>query len=251
MARNPAWDDLDGLGNNFGRSSSGRWKTVLVLLFLIGAATFVLAYYLPLYRAHAALTAQHQALSGKAQANADALKQAQAELSTTKERRDELERERFQQDSAKKSALSKLELVKASLSSKLEKYSSKGQLAVTLTEGRLFVSLPDSLLFAANKADVTAKGKAVLCDIAKSTAQNPLRVGSVAGDAGGAAPTLGDDFESIWAFTAARAASVAQTLEGCGVASSRLIAAGHGSTQPAVPKEGQKFPARVDLEILP
>src|SRR5688572_16207495 len=122
MARSPAWDDLDGMGNNFGRPRSGRWKTVLVLLGLIGAATFVFAYYLPLHRAHAALTAQHQALSGKAQSAAGALKQAQTELAGIKEKRDELERDRFQRESGQKSELSKLELVKASLLMKLEKF---------------------------------------------------------------------------------------------------------------------------------
>ena len=254
MARTPAWDDLDGLGNNFGRPRTGRWKTVLVLLGLIGVATFVLGYYLPLFRAHQALLASHQALSGKAQSASAALKTAQTELSSTKDKRDELERERYQAETAKKSDLSKLELVKASLATKLDKYASKGQAAVTITDGRLFVSFPDSLIFTAQKAEVSPRGKSALCDVAKSTTQNALRVGSVAADASGAAPALGDEFKSVWTYTAARAGSVAQALaEGCGVASSRLSATGLGSTQPAtVAKDvAQKFPARIDVEILP
>src|SRR5262245_7323875 len=142
MARTPAWDELDGLANNFGRPRSGRWKTVLVLLCLIGAATFVLAYYLPLYRAHEALTAQHRALSGKAQTAASALKATQDELAAVKDKRDELERERRERENAKTSELSKLELLKSSLTTKLEKYAGRGQAAVTLGDGRLFVSLP-------------------------------------------------------------------------------------------------------------
>jgi chemotaxis protein MotB len=245
MARTNAWDDVDV--GNFGRSRSGSWKTVLVLLMLIGMGTFVAAYYLPLYRAHAALTAQHRAMSGKAQSAAVALKQAQTDLAAAREKRDELERDRFQRESGKKSELSKLELVKASVTTKLEKYTSKGQAVVELVDGRLFVSLPESLVFTAHKAEVTARGKSVLCDVAKSTVQQQLRVNSVAADA--SAP---EEFKSIWAYTSARSASVADTLaEACGIASSRLIAAGYGNVQPAdAPKDAaQKFPARVDIEI--
>jgi chemotaxis protein MotB len=254
MARTPAWDDQLELDSPFRRSQSGRWKTVLVCLGLVGVATFVLGYYLPLHRAHAALSEQHRVMSGKAQAAATSLKQVQAELGTTKDRRDELERERFQRESLEKSALSKLDILKASLATKLEKLTSKGQAAVTLADGRLFVSLPESLVFTPNKAEVTPRGKAVLCDIAKSTTQNALHVGSVAADASGAAPALEGDFKSVWVYSAARAGNVAQTLEqGCSVASSRLSAIGHGNVQPSLlPKTvADKFPARVDIEILP
>jgi flagellar motor protein MotB len=249
MARSPAWDsqiDLNSLGVR--RSRGGGWKTVLVLLGLIGAGTFVLGYYLPLHRAHAALTAQHQALSGKAQSAAAALKNAQTELSTTKDKRDELERAQHEIQTAKTKDMAKLELVKTSLGTKLEKLTSKGQAAITLSDNRLFVSLAESMLFAGQKPEVSARGKSVLCDIAKSTAQNPLRVSSVVGTEA----SLGD--ESVWGYTAAHAAGVAQALqEGCGVTTSRLLATGVGGNQAASGPKGMtaKLPARIDIEILP
>jgi chemotaxis protein MotB len=254
MARTPAWDDLDGIGNNFGQPRAGRWKVVLLSLGLIGAATFVLGYYLPLYRAHEALTAEHQALAAKAKSAAGALKVTKDELSTTKDRRDELESARHERETAEKARHSKLELVKASLASKLQRYTQKDQAAVTLSDGRLFVSLSESLVFGPKNADVSGRGKSVLCDIAKTTTQNPLRVSSVITGQADAAPELKDDFKTVWTHTSAHAAGAAQTLENsCGVNGSRLTAIGQGSTQPAgIPQDvSGKFPTRIDIEILP
>jgi flagellar motor protein MotB len=59
------------------------------------------------------------------------------------------------------------------------------------------------------------------------------------------------EFTSVWAFSAARAASVAQTLEDkCGVSAARLSAVGHG-LEKLSSEAAKRMPSRIEIELEP
>jgi chemotaxis protein MotB len=210
---------------------------------LVLSATFVLAYYLPLHRAHQTLTGRHRELTTKLRGIEEKLTQAQTELQAATKKRDELQAAAQQHEGASKSSGDRVDGVKSALSSKLEKAVKKGDAAVGAMRGRVFVAVSSKAIFA--KDDVSAGGKSLLCDVAKASESFPLRVGVV-----GDAETGSKD--SAWTASATRAAKAAQTLgEKCQVPAARLAATGFGKSSPnGGAFEGAKLDAeRVEIEI--
>ncbi len=254
MARTPAWDDeveLKAFGGNLRPSGGSRWKNVLLGLCAVGAATFVLGYYLPLYQAHAKLTSDHRSLRQKSQAAGQSLQKAQTELSAASVARDKLQGEQTQREQSQKAAVAKLSAIQSELGPKLEKLAKKGAL-LELSGTRLAVGLSEGLLFVPQKAELSPRGKSVLCEVAKASGAAPLRVSAVIGSSGDVAPMVPAEFKSAWAFSSARAASVADALETkCGVPAAKLSAVGHGVNQPSAGSElAKQLPTRVEIEIV-
>lgn len=242
MARIPAWDDdvdMNAFKTGFRPSRSKHWKVVLAGLGLVAAATFVGAYYVPLHRAHAALSAEHQTLRGKHQSAEQALKDTRAELSAATAKRDELESQRKERDDATRAEVERQRALATELSTKLAKYVSKGNAKVTTASGAVFVSFADSLLFAGPKADITPRGKVALCDLAKASGENALEI-----VVPGAEDALADSTE--------RAASAAEALsKACRVPARRLSATGQTSAGSALAKEpvSKELSERIDVRI--
>jgi chemotaxis protein MotB len=229
---------------------STPWAGLLVGVALVACGTFIFAYYVPLYRAHQTLASSHGRVMQQVKTLEDTATLAQASLKSEIAKRETLEAEKRQRESASKSSASELESARAALAQKLEGPIAKKQAKVALDGDRLVVGLASNALFSAAKIDVSGSGKALLCDVAKGAGARPIRV-EAATDADGVPAMLKLKYTNAWALTAAAAANVANALEEkCSVSAQKLSASGGGSKSPRKALEGAKIDGlRVEIEI--
>ena len=253
MARKAAWEDLAeaDLGP-YAKSRGTRWGRVFVGLLLVAGATFVAAYYLPLYRAHQKLGEQYRELSQRTQTLIDSVSKSELELKATTVQRDQLQSEHDQREGVKKTASDQRERVRAALSSKLDKFVKKGSALVVVTDASLFVALDSALLFSPQKLDLAAPGRALLCDVVKTGEAKSVAVRDTLAEGTTLPAALAKSFPSPWAFSATRAAVVAQALQdACAFPASQLSATGNATRDPLSSQLANlKAPIdRVELEL--
>lgn len=249
MARKAAWEDLaDADMGPYARRRSTSWGRVFFGLLLIAAATFVAAYYVPLYRAHQRLGEQYRELGQRSQALSESVNKVQQELKSTTEQRDRLQAEHDQSASVKKADGERQERLRAALSSKLDRFLKKGSAAVVVHEGALVVAFDAALLFVPQKLDLNPTGRQLLCDALKAGEAKAVTVRAALAEGAAAPAALAKTYPSPWLLSAVRAAAVAQGLQdACAVPAAQLSATGVASL-PALP--GFKVSAeRVDLEL--
>jgi len=249
MARNPWADDPETKAMRSERGSA-PWAGLLVGVALVACGTFIFAYYVPLYRAHETLSSSHGRIMQQIKSLEDTLTQAQATLKSEIAKRETLEAEKRQRESAVKSSAGELESVKATLGQKLEGPISKKQGGVALDGDRLVVVLGSNALFSTGKVDVSGAGKNALCEIGKAAGPRPVRV-EASTDDGGVPALLKLKYTNEFALSAAAAASVANTLEDkCSVKATQLSASGYANKPPRKALEGAKIGGlRVEIEI--
>ncbi len=207
----------------YAKSRGTRWRRVFTGLLLVAGATFVAAYYLPLYRAHQKLADQYRELGQRAQGLSESLSKLQGELKIASASRDQLQAEHDLRESAQRSAGDQQERARAALSSKLDKYLKKGNAALLVSAGSLFVAFDSALLFLPQRLDLTPTGRGLLCDVAKTSEAKALTVHASLADGSVVPPALATSYPSSWALSAARAAAVAQALEqGCSFPAAQL-----------------------------
>jgi len=252
MAKNH-WDDDPDVaamrGSMRPRGGGSSWGRILFGVLIVACGTFGFAYYLPLHRAHGSLVGDHSRLRAELENAQSSVKQVQGELKTATERRDQLEAENQTRESAKKALGASSESARATLLTALDKPAKKKQAAVGLDEGGLRVALGAGFLFSTGKVELTSAGRTALCDIAKAGALSSLRVSAVANDDDIPA-ALQATYSNAWEYTAAAAASVADTLESkCSVTRARLtIESSPGAA--ASPAFGGQAPSAPRVEIL-
>ncbi|MFZ5894287.1 MAG: hypothetical protein ACOY0T_24715 [Myxococcota bacterium] len=224
MARNP-WEDDPDLQAFAGRRSGGMpWGRVFVGLIVVTGLTFLGAYYLPLFRAHDTLAAEHQRAVDQTRTLERSLADTKSELQKAAARRDELEAERQKRESGSASAASQLEGTRSELAGKLDKFIKKNLADVSVKNGVVTVSLADAVVLAPKKLEVGAGGKQILCDIAKAAGSRALWIHALDGGAE-PDPALAAKYSGAWAVRSARAASLADALETkCHVPPTRLQA---------------------------
>lgn len=224
MGRNP-WQDMDPdeVGMMGRRASGMSFGKVFTGLIAIGVLTFVGAYYVPLYRAHTTLTHEHERISGRVRELEQQLASAQTSIKGLETKLSGL----AEQQGASGAGL---DGVQATLSQSLDRYVKRGGVVVGKEGNEVVIALSDSQVFYPKKVDVSAMGRLLLCDIAKSSGASLLSVRAF--DSGAEpGPPLSSKFSTAWALRSARAASIAETLaEKCGVKPARLVASGVGST---------------------
>jgi chemotaxis protein MotB len=214
----------------YGKSRGTRWGRVFGGVLFVAVATFVGAYYLPLYRAHQKLADQYRELGQRSQGLSEAVGRVQGELKRTSEARDQLQAEHDAHESVKKNTGEQQERVKVALSSKLDRYLKKGNAALLASAGSLFVAFDSALLFQPQKLELTQTGRALLCDVAKSSEAKALTVRASLAAGSVVPPALLTSYPSPWALSAGRAAAVAQALEqGCSFPAAQLSAIGNGN----------------------
>ncbi|WP_437735093.1 OmpA/MotB family protein [Sorangium sp. So ce1335] len=243
-------------GNSAGPSSFSRWIRVVPALLIIGGATFVAAYYVPLRRAHMLLIQEQQRSNEKGRELEQTLSQVRGELQAKAAEVDRLEAERQQAAAAKRSGVERVEQLKTDLAGKLDKQIKKGVAAIAAADGHVFVALSESAVFLPSTVDVSPQGQGLLCQVSGALSsiagQAPLRVGAVSGPPDSVPPALHAAYPTPWELSAVRAATVAQTLQDkCAVAGARLSAVGHAEHDPAAAALGEtKLPAgRVEISI--
>jgi chemotaxis protein MotB len=230
---------------------SAPWAGLLVGVALVACGTFIFAYYVPLYRAHQTLASSHGRIMQQVKTLEDTATLAQASLKSEIAKRETLEAEKRQRESAMKSSAGELESVRAALAQKLEGAISKKQAAVALDGDRLVVAFGSNALFSTGKVEVSGTGKSLLCDVGKAAGPRPVRV-VAATDENGVPALLKLKYTNAWALTASAAASVASTLEEkCSVSAAKLSAAGSGENRaPRKALESSKIGGlRVEIEI--
>jgi chemotaxis protein MotB len=253
MAKNQWADDPDFQAMRASTRSqrgSAPWAGLLVGVALVACGTFIFAYYVPLYRAHETLASSHGRIMQQIKALEDTLSQAQATIKSEIAKRETLEAEKRQRESASKSSAGELESVRATLAQKLEGPIGKKQAAVALDGDRLIVVFGSNALFGAGKLEVSGGGKNVLCEVGKAAGARPLRVESSTDD-GGVPAALKLKYTNEWALAGAAAASVASTLEEkCSVPRAKLSATGFSNKPSRKALEGTKISGlRVEIEI--
>ncbi len=223
-------------------------------MFVAVVAVGIAAYFVPLYRAHALLLEQYRDLSQKSQKQAQKLAQTETDLEAAKRTRDQHEAERKQREVAAKADGDRLELVRGELAPRLDKAASKGLALVWLPDrSGLVIGIDESLVLVPLKGKVSPDGPGLLCDIGKvagAAGSLSLRAIHTAGKSGRApAP-----FESVFAWSAARAGAVAQALAQCGGKEPmRIVAVGAAKQDPYgdLLAAGKLPPARIEVAILP
>ena len=226
MGKNP-WEDPDpdvaALRASMRAKSPTRWARVVVGLLIVGGATFIAAYYIPLFRAHDKLRDEFQNLSERRRVLDESLAGKERELKKLETDKAALQAkvdERSQADEAKSAELEKL---RVSISSKIRTFETKRLAASVIAGDRVRISLANRLVFSPNTVTITKQGGAALCDVAGAVDKSTqLRVVS-ATSADEAPGALAAKYSSRRELSAARAAVVADKLEeACGVAGSRL-----------------------------
>ena len=234
----------------YGKAQGTRWGRVFGGLLFVAGATFVAAYYLPLYRAHQKLADQYRELGQRSQALAETVTRVQGELKASIEARDQLQAEHDLRESGKKSTGEQQERIKLALSSKLDKYLKKGNAALVVSAGSLFVALDSAILFQPQKLELTPTGRALLCDVAKTSEAKGLTVRASLATGSEVPPALAASYPNPWALSAGRAAAVAQSLEqACSFPAAQLSATGNGNLQPLAGLKLTGDP--VELELAP
>jgi len=232
MARKAAWQDMadDADLGPYGKPRATRWGRVFAGLLFVAVATFVAAYYLPLYRAHEKLAEQYRELGQRSQGLSESVTRVQGELKAAAETRDQLQAERDLRESGKKTTAEQQERAKVALSSKLDKYLKKGNAAVFVNAGSLIVAVDSALLFMPQKLELTPAGRALVCDVAKTSEAKALTVRASLAAGSVVPPALAPAYPSVWALSAGRAAAVAQALEHvCSLPAAQLSVVGNGN----------------------
>jgi flagellar motor protein MotB len=218
----------------------GRGWKVLSGLLLVGSATFALAYYVPLYRAHSRLRAEYKATSTEA---ADFRKQLADTVATLNQTTDDcakLRAETHQHGKNTAVLVSHAERLEKNLQAPLKKFQGKGRLTLERQEEKLRVTLSAPALVAPTGGDLTDAGKKALCAVGSSLKDADYHV-VVQGQ--GVAKT--DKTSSAWQMAATRAGNAAHLLSNsCGVDSSRIEVA-------VKPAAAGTAGAAIALEITP
>jgi chemotaxis protein MotB len=144
-------------------TNPGRGWRILALLVVMGAATFLAAYYLPLYRAHGQLSTEYAKLSKAATSDRQKLADTVKTLQSVSNQRDELVSERRAADKEDSARAPRMSRVGRELEAKLSAASAKKLIHVEPQGGALNVLLTGSSLFTRNGAELSAAGKSLLC----------------------------------------------------------------------------------------
>ena len=205
--------------------SSGFWPTAfrwLVGLFIVGTLTAGTAYYLPLHRAHKALTEQYGVLAKRVESQEAELKRLKTDLSSAQADKDRLETEHGQQEARQKADKERDSKLRDVLAGKLAAYMGKAHLNVLTRSEGAAVLVPPTLI-RMQGAEISESGKSTLCAIAKAMSSvGPLsyRVGAYVSRTDAAANGPREQ-------AASRAASAARALEEkCAVPATRILSAG-------------------------
>ncbi len=248
MAR---WEDFaDSDLGPYAKPRGTRWGRVFTGLLVLGFATFVAAYYLPLYRAQQRLNDQYRELSQKSQSLEGNASKLQADLNTVSAERDQLRTEHDQKDSAQKNDASQQQRLRDVLSAKLDKQIKKNGAAVVSNGSGLIVALDSALLFQPQKLDLTPAAAALLCAISKTGEAKFLSVSVVLAPGVAVPPALAKTFATPRALSAARAAALADALvDKCAFPAAQVSATGSADHDPfATQLASSKLPAdRIEL----
>jgi chemotaxis protein MotB len=140
------------------------------------------------------------------------------------------------------------------LSDALIGFENKG-LTITQKNGKVYVSMDESLLFASGKTNVEAKGAEALKNVAKVLEQNPDINIMVEGHTDDVAMKGAGEIKDNWDLSVMRATSVTKILlNNANIEQRRIVAAGRGEFSPLDPAktaEARKKNRRTEIILTP
>jgi flagellar motor protein MotB len=217
-------DDLAAVG--VPRHRGRGWK-ILAGLLLIGAASFVIGYYLPLYRAHALLRNEYKTKSTEASTFRQQLVDTVATLKQTTEELSKLQSEAAKQQKGTEALAMRSEQLEHRLQAPLKKFLGKGRLGVERLHDKLRITLPAPAMVAATGGELTDFGKKALCALGASIKDSNVQL-SIQGL--GVSPS--EKSASAWQLAATRAGNAAQWMsKTCGVDATRIEVVVRSATQ--------------------
>lgn len=226
-----------------------RWGRVLTGVLIVACATFALAYYLPLRRAHTTLTAHVAELNAKfdsASRAAEELRRSAKELSAkTHTLQAELDSAAQREKAVTAASLA----IKSALDTKLQKPIASEQAAVGTAGAQAVASLSLGYLLSRGKLEVSPPGKAALCSVAGTASTHSLRVLAIAAKKD-IPPALAAKLKTPLEYNLAVAELITRTLvDQCKAAPAKVSASGVPAEPAAAPKlDGKKLTgARVEL----
>lgn len=188
---------------------------------------------------------QLKAISNEAANKGNLLQQSQGQLADQQKRLQQLQ-SILDQQKAKSEALRK------KMADALGGFSSN-ELTVTQKNGRVYVSLQESLLFPSGSAVVNPKGKQALSQLAQVLNVNPDISVNIEGHTD-SIPIRGR-YEDNWALSVARATSIVRVLvNDYQVDPTRVVASGHSSYDPVDTNstpEGRAKNRRTEIILSP
>ncbi len=207
-------DDLSAIGISPNRGRG--WRIVSGILFIF-ALTFALAYYLPLYRAHASLSREFRTLSGQAVTQHKQLSDTLDALKLISADRDRLNTIAATMQKTSDALTPEAESLERDLTTALKKFLGTGKLQLVRHKEKLQITLASPALLPLAGADLTDTGKKSLCAVGGVLKTADVHV-VIQGHASASTPK-----SAAWKLAAARAGAAAQLLsETCGVDSSRV-----------------------------
>jgi len=225
-----------------------RWGRVLTGILVVACASFALAYYLPLRRAHETLNLRFVELSSKVDS---ANRAAEESRGRTKELSDKNQTLQSQLDEAEqrgKADTDASRALKSGLESKLQKQVAGEQAAVGSAGGQVVASLSLGYLLSRGKLELSPQGKLALCSVASASSPT-LRVLAIAGKKD-IPPALAAKLKTPLDYSVAVAALVTQTLiDQCKALPTKLSASGVPAEPTPAPKlDGKKLSGpRIEL----
>lgn len=210
-------------------SAARRISSILLGVFVVAALTLGGAYYVPLYRAHRALTAGYEDLSERAQALNAELGDTQAERTAIRGERDTFKQRDADQAARADEFRRGLDKTKVELEKALAKYVDGGFIRIAVAPERVTLDFRATLVQSLHSVDASRTGTTILCEVGKVLARDDrLEVHGYAKERS-PSPALGKKYPTTFARSAARAAAAATTLrEACGLDGPAVTAIAHG-----------------------
>jgi chemotaxis protein MotB len=241
--RKKDWQNLDGneaLAEMRLSPHRGRvWRILSGVLF-VASATFIAAYYLPLYRAHASLTREYRTLSTEATTQHKQLTETLDTLKQISTERDQLSQVVGSTQRNSSALVHEAENFEHDLSTSLKKYIGKGKLQVSRDKEKLRLSLASPALVHATSGDLTDTGKKVLCQVGSGLKRTSARI--VVQGHGASTPS---NAATTWKIANARASVAAQLMiESCGADPKNVEALVHDPLHPT-------DDSAISVEIIP
>ena len=174
------------------------------------------------------------------------LGQLEVDLKQREQRVNELESALARKDSIAKA-------IKDKIAEALIRFENKG-LSIEQKNGKVYVSLENSLLFASGSWNIDANGKQAISDLAEALSENPdvdiLIEGHTDADAYNGSGVIKDN----WDLSVMRATAIVRILTDNGVDPTRLTAAGRSKYVPVASNEtaaGKAANRRIEIIISP
>ena len=158
------------------RSGGNRVRRVFFGLLAIGVATFVAAYYVPLLRAHQALSRVSEESVAKADALEKKVQKLEKDLSAANSERDRLSQAEQTRTSSSRDSKDRLASISSDMTNALKKPSSKGLVTIGAGQDAVRIAIRPDVLFPNDKPELNPMGGGLLCEVSRAAGSRRVEV---------------------------------------------------------------------------